>query len=197
MTRKLIITVFAFLSAVPAFSHTSQFTASPTEQPQPALRLMNDTQFATFLGRLDSAMLRSQVQLKKMDVQSLSLDVQEREELQRSHERCLQSLDNTREEIQKLLQKQTLKLDLFLLIDLNELARNLDSLDQGLVNTVAVSTSSQNQKSLGYARQVLGIDVALATDISTFQHHFLAFTGVIDATLDQADSDASLSQPQK
>ncbi len=197
MTRKLIITVFAFLSAVPAFSHTSQFTASPTEQPQPALRLMNDTQFATFLGRLDSAMLRSQVQLKKMDVQSLSLDVQEREELQRSHERCLQSLDNTREEIQKLLQKQTLKLDLFLLIDLNELARNLDSLDQGLVNTVAVSTSSQNQKSLGYARQVLGIDVALATDISTFQHHFLAFTGVIDATLDQADSDASLSRPQK
>jgi hypothetical protein len=142
-------------------------------------------------------MLRSQVQLKKMDVQSLSLDVQEREELQRSHERCLQSLDNTREEIQKLLQKQTLKLDLFLLIDLNELARNLDSLDQGLVNTVAVSTSSQNQKSLGYARQVLGIDVALATDISTFQHHFLAFTGVIDATLDQADSDASLSRPQK
>lgn len=197
MTRKLIITVFAFLSAVPAFSHTSQFTASPTEQPQPALRLMNDTQFATFLGRLDSAMLRSQVQLKKMDVQSLSLDVQEREELQRSHERCLQSLDNTREEIQKLLQKQTLKLDLVLLIDLNELARNLDSLDQGLVNTVAVSTSSQNQKSLGYARQVLGIDVALATDISTFQHHFLAFTGVIDATLDQADSDASLSQPHK
>jgi hypothetical protein len=197
MTRKLIITVFAFLSAVPAFSHTSQFTASPTEQPQPALRLMNDTQFATFLGRLDSAMLRSRVQLKKMDVQSLSLDVQEREELQRSHERCLQSLDNTREEIQKLLQKQTLKLDLFLLIDLNELARNLDSLDQGLVNTVAVSTSSQNQKSLGYARQVLGIDVALATDISTFQHHFLAFTGVIDATLDQADSDASLSRPQK
>jgi len=197
MKRKLIVTIFACLSAVPAFSHTSQFTAAPTEQPQPALRLMNDTQFATFLGRLDSAMLRSQVQLKKMDVQSLSLDVQEREELQRSHERCLQSLDNTREEIQKLLQKQTLKLDLFLLIDLNELARNLDSLDQGLVNTVAVSTSSQNQKSLGYARQVLGIDVALATDISTFQHHFLAFTGVIDATLDQAEPDASLSQPLK
>jgi hypothetical protein len=194
MNRKLIITIFAFLSAGPAFAHTSQFTTTPTEQPQAALRLMNDSQFATFLGRLDSAMLRSQLQLKKMDVQSLSLDVQERAELERSHERCLQSLDNSREEIRKLFQKQTLKLDLFLLIDLNELARNLDSLDQGLVNTVTVSASSKNQKSLAYAREVLGIDLALATDISTFQHHFLAFTGVIDATLDHADRDAP--QPQ-
>jgi hypothetical protein len=39
--------------------------------------------------------------------------------------------------------------------------------------------------------------VALATDISTFQHHFLAFTGVIDATLDQADRDASQPETQK
>jgi hypothetical protein len=194
MFRKLIIAVFAFLSAVPAFSHTSQFT---TPQTPPALRLMNDNEFAIFMGRLDSAMLRSQVQLKKMDVQSLSLDVQERQELVRNHERCLQSLDNARQEIQKLLQKQTLKLDLFLLIDMNELARNLDSLDQGLVNTVGASTSSKTKKSLGYAREVLDMDVALATDVSTFQHHFLAFTGVIDATLDQGDRDASLPQTEK
>jgi len=150
MIRKLIITVFAFLSAIPAFANTSRFS---TEQAPPALRLMNDSEFAMFLGRLDAGMLRSQVQLKKMDVQSLHLDVQDRQELVRSHERCLQSLDNSREEIQKLLQKQTLKLDLFLLIDLNELARNLDSLDQSLVNTVTASGSSGNRKSLGYARQ--------------------------------------------
>ena len=136
-----------------------------------------------------------QLQLKKMDVQSLSLDIQERQELERSHERCLQSLDNARQEIQKLQQKQTLKLDLFLLIDLNELARNLDSLDQGLVNTMAVNGGSG--KSLGYAKEVLGIDVALATDISTFQHHLLAFTGVIDATLDQGDHDAAQPETQK
>src|SRR5260221_10999139 len=133
MIRKLIITVFAFLSAIPAFANTSRFS---TEQAPPALRLMNDSEFAMFLGRLDAGMLRSQVQLKKMDVQSLHLDVQDRQELVRSHERCLQSLDNSREEIQKLLQKQTLKLDLFLLIDLNELARNLNSLDQILLSTV-------------------------------------------------------------
>ena len=158
---------------------------------------MNDNEFAIFMGRLDSAMLRSQVQLKKMDVQSLSLDIQEREELGRSHERCLQSLENARQEIQKLLQKQTLKLDLFLLIDMNELARNLDSLDQGLVNTVGANASGKTKKSLGYAREVLDMDVALATDVSIFQHHFLAFTGVIDATLDPGDRDASLPQIEK
>jgi hypothetical protein len=194
MIRKLIITVFAFLSAVPAFPNTPQFA---TGQTRPALHLMNDGEFTLFLRRLDTDMLRSQAQLKKMDVKSLSVDPQETEELGRSFNRCLQSVDNAREEIQKLSQKQTLKLDLFLLIDLNDLARNLDALDQDLVNPVAAGGSSEAQKSLGYAREVLGIDVALATDISTFQHHLLAFTGVIDATLEQADHDASQPETQK
>ena len=194
MIRKLIVTVFMFLCAVPAFSHTTQF--APV-QVHPALHLMNDSEFAIFLNRLDTDVLRSQVQLKKIDVKSLSLSPQENEELQRSYNRCLQSLDNTREEIQKLSQKQTLKLDLFLLIDLNELARNLDTLDQDLMNPATVGGSSGARKSLGYAREVLGINVALATDIFTFQHHFLAFTGVIDATLDQADRDAPQPQTQK
>jgi hypothetical protein len=189
MIRKFTIPLFALLVAIPAFANTSRL--SP-EQAQPALRLMNDSEFTTFLGRLDSGMLRSQGQLKKMDIQSVSLDPQERQELKKSQERCLQSLDNTRQEIQKLLQRQTLKLDLFLLIDLNGLARNLDSLDQDLVNNVAASG-----KSLGYAKEVLGIDMALATDISTFQHHLLAFTGVIDATLDHTDSDAPQPQSEK
>jgi hypothetical protein len=194
MIRKLIVTAFMFVSAVPAFSHTTQFTP---RQVHPALHLMNDSEFAVFLNRLDSDVLRSQVQLKKIDVKSLSLGPQENEELARSYNRCLQSLENTREEIQKLSQKQTLKLDLFLLIDLNELARNLDALDQDLMNPATVGGSNGAQKSLGYAREVLGIDVALASDISTFQHHFLAFAGVVDATLDQGDPDASQPQTQK
>ena len=41
------------------------------------------------------------------------------------------------------------------------------------------------------------MDGALATEISTFQHHFIAFTGVVDATLEQADPDASQPQIQK
>jgi hypothetical protein len=192
MNRKLIISVVAFLSAVPAFAHT---TKMPTVQPQPALHLMNDDEFAIYLKHLDTDLLRSQEQLKKMDMKSLSLDPQVGQELEKSYNRCFQSLDNARDEIQKLSQKQTLKLDLFLLIDLNELARNLDALDQGLLSPV-VGESSGAQKSLGYAREVLTMDEALAASISTFQHHFLAFTGVIDATLDQADHDVSQSLTQ-
>jgi hypothetical protein len=194
MIRKLIIAVFAVLSAVPALPHTTQFV---TGEGHPALHLMNDSEFAIFLQRLDTDVLRAQAQLKKMDVKSLNLGVQENEELARSYNRCLQSLDNAREEIQKLSLKQTLKLDLFLLIDLNELARNVDALDQSLMNPATVGASGGAQKSLGYAREVLTIDEALATDISTFQHHFLAFAGVIDATLDQGDHDASQPLPQK
>jgi hypothetical protein len=194
MIRKLIITVFAFLCAVPALPHTTQLVPG---QGHPALHLMNDSEFAIFLKRLDTDVLRAQAQLKKMDVKSLNLGLQESEELERSYDRCLQSLDNAREEIQKLSQKQTLKLDLFLLIDLNELARNVDALDQSLMNPAAVGESSGAQKSLGYAREVLTIDETLAADISTFQHHFLAFAGVIDATLDQGDHDASQPLTQK
>jgi hypothetical protein len=195
MFRNSIITVFAFLSAIPAFAHTTQFSAG---QPQPVvLRLMSDQEFATFLARLDSDLLRSQLKMKKMDVKSLSLDLQEKQELERSYTRCLQSLDDTRDEIQKLSQKQTLKLDLFLLIDLNELARNLDALDESLMNPMAVNGTSGAQKSLGYAREVLSIDGALATQISTFQHHFIAFTGVVDASLEPADPDGSQPPSQK
>src|SRR5216683_3475128 len=149
MIRKLIITVVAFLSAVPAFSHT---TKSPTVQPQPVLHLMNDDEFATYLKHLDTDLLHSQEQLKKMDVKSLNLDPRESKLLERSHNRCFQSLDNARDEIQKLLQKQTLRLDLFLLIDLNELARNLDALDEVLLNPAAVRGAGGAQKSIGYAR---------------------------------------------
>jgi hypothetical protein len=204
MFRKTIIMAFALLGSVPAFAHTTQF---PAGQPatgqavsgpaQPVLRLMNDREFSTFLQRLDSDLVRSQLQLKKMDLKSLSSDVEEKQDLERSYTQCLQSLDNTRDEIQKLSQKQTLKLDLFLLIDLNEFARSLDALDEVLLSPMAVSGAGGTQKSLGYAREVLSMDGALAAEISTFQHHFIAFTGVVDASLEPADSDASQPPTQK
>lgn len=199
MLRRTIVMVFAFLGAIPAFAHTTQFPTSQaaTGQAQPVLRLMNDREFGIFLGRLDSSLIRSQQQLKKMDVQSLSMDLQEKQDLRRSYAQCLQSLDNTRDEIQKLSQKQTLKLDLYLLIDMNELARNLDALDDVLLNPMAVNGQSGARKSLNYARQVLSIDGALATEISIFQQHFIAFTGVVDATLEQPGQDESNPQSQK
>jgi hypothetical protein len=204
MIRKLFITAFAILGAIPALASNTKYDTGQvasgqvaTGQAQPVLRLMNDREFSNFLERLDSDLLRSQAQMKKMDLKTLNLDLQEKQELERGYSRCLQSFDDTRDEIQKLSQKQTLKLDLFLLIDLNELARNLDALDEALMNPATVSGTSGVQKSLGYAREVLGIDGALATEISTFQHHFIAFTGVVDASLEPADPDASQTPAQK
>ena len=83
-----------------------------------------------------------------MDLKSLSSDVEEKQDLERSYIQCLQSLDNTRDEIQKLSQKQTLKLDLYLLIDLNDLARTLDAMDEVLLNPATVNGTSGAQKSL-------------------------------------------------
>lgn len=199
MLRKAMITAIAILGAIPAYARTTQFPAAQAAkgQAQPVLRLMNDREFSAFLVRLDSDLVRSEQQLKKMDVKSLNLDTQDKRDLERSYSQCLQSLDDTRDEIQKLSQKQTLKLDLYLLIDLNDLARTLDAMDEVLLNPATVGGTSGAQKSLGYAREVLNIDGALASETSTFQHHFIAFTGVVDATLDQSEPDPSQPELQK
>jgi len=199
MFRRSIILAFALLIALPALANTTQLTPGhPATAPaQPVLRLMNEREFSAFLARLDEDLVRSELQLKKMDVKSLTPDLQAMQDLERSHEQCLQSLDNTREEIRKLAQKQTLKLDLFLLIDLNELARNLDALDEVLVNPAAVNGTTRAVKSLGYAKQVLNMDVTLTNQTSTFQHHFIAFTGVVDASMEQPEQDPAQPDSQK
>ena len=183
MIRKFSMMVFALIIALPALPHARQ---APTGQNHLALHLMNNTEFALFLKRLDIGALRWKSQLRNVDVKSLGLEHGETEELERTYNLCLQALDNTREEIQKLSQKQTLKLDFLLLVDLNELARDLDGLNRDLADPVTVRGRSAAQKSLGYAREVLDIDVALAPHISEFQHHVLAFAGVIDAARDHA-----------
>ena len=55
-----------------------------------------------FLEHLDAELMRSHKQLNKMEVRSLSLDFQEQRELESSYNRCLQSVDSARDEIQKL-----------------------------------------------------------------------------------------------
>jgi hypothetical protein len=69
---------------------------------------MNDTEFALFLARLNTAVLGWEAQLRSVDVKSQGLDADDRGELERSYSLCLQSLGSTREEIQKLSEKQTL-----------------------------------------------------------------------------------------
>src|ERR1700735_5146384 len=73
--------------------------------------LMNNREFSVFLKRLDAGVLRWQTQLRTVDTKSLRFDPEDRLELERSYRSCVESVRNTREEIQKLSQKQTLKLD--------------------------------------------------------------------------------------
>ncbi len=186
MIRKLGITAFALLIALPAFPETRQ---PPTGQMSPGLRLMNNGEFALFLARLDTAALRWEVQLKNVDVKSLGLVSDDGTELERSESLCLQSLDNTREEIQELSQKQTLRMDLLLLVDLNDLARSLDGFDRDLANAATAGNNSATEKSLGYVKGILGIDMALALYTAEFQNHVVAFAKVIDSQLEQADKE--------
>jgi hypothetical protein len=183
MLRKLAMIGFALLVALPAFPDTRP---PLTEQASPALHLMNDGEFALFLARLDAATLQWEAQLKSVDLKSLGLAPQDAGELEGSYRVCLQSLEDTRAEIQKLSQKQTLRTDLLLLVDLNDLARNLDGLDRDLANS-ATAEGSGARKSLGYVREVLGIDAALGTHAAEFRNHVFAFAKVIDATLDQSE----------
>jgi hypothetical protein len=192
MMPRLAIIVFAFLIAVPAFPDVRQ---SPTGPSQAALRVMSNNEFTLFLGRLDTGLLRWKAQLSRMDIRSVSLDSQEGKELERTYNLCLQSLDNARQEIQNLSSKQTLKLDFLLLLDLNDLARNLDELSRNLTN-VAGRRSSAAEKSLGYAREVLGSDVALAPYLVEFQRHLLAFAAIIDATSTKLNREQNPPQTQ-
>src|ERR1700680_4651539 len=99
MMRQLAVAVFVLLIAVPAFPDVRE---APTGQVYPALHLMSNNEFILFLRRLDTAALRWKVHLGHLDVKSLNLNRQAAEELERNYYLCLQSLDNTREEIQKL-----------------------------------------------------------------------------------------------
>lgn len=187
MIRKLAVLLFALVLVLPAFSDTRH---SPANENHAALHVMNNAEFAGFLQNLDADLLIWRARLKSVNVSSLALEPQDGKEISSSHRFCVRALDNTREEVHTLLQRQTLKFDFLLLVDLDELARNLDRLSSDLANAVGSPKRSTAQKSLGYAREVLAIDQALSPEVSTFKQHIVAFAGMIDATLDvpgQAD----------
>jgi hypothetical protein len=186
MLRKLAVVAFALLVALPAFPDTRP---PSIEQASPALHLMNDTEFALFLAHLDGAALQWEAQLRSMDVKSLGLGRQDTGELEEGYSRCLQSLGDAREEIQKLSRKQTLRTDLLLLVDLNDLARNLDGLDRDLATAATADGGAAPRKSLSYVRAVLGIDSALGAHTDEFRNHVFAFAKVIDASLDQTEKE--------
>lgn len=183
MIRKPAAFLLALILGVPAFADTRK---SQVDGGHSGLHVMNDTEFAVFLQKLDADVVAWKARLETDDISSLALDTQERKEIGRSYRLCLKTLENTREEIRTLSTKQTLKFDFLLLVDLDELARDLDRLNSNLANPITAQRRTA-QKSLGYARDVLAIDVALAPQVAAFQQHILAFAGMIDATLDAAD----------
>ena len=147
---------------------------------------MNDTEFSAFLKRLDADLLNWKKRLASLPVASLTVEPQEAQELRRSHTICLQVIANTREDIQRLSKKQTLKNDFLLMVDLNALARSLDRLSSNLASPVTVRKVSTAQKSLGWAREVLAMDIALGAHKNDMERHVVALAGLVDAALERA-----------
>ena len=158
---------------------------------------MNDTEFSAFLKRLDADLLNWKKRLASLPVASLTVEPQEAQELRRSHTICLQVLESTREDIQPLAKKQTLKNDFLLMVDLNALVRSLDRLSSNLANPVTVKTVSTAQKSLGWAREVLAMDIALGAHKNDMERHVLALAGLVDAALERANQNADHSENRK
>jgi hypothetical protein len=183
MIRRLAIIGLTLLWAAPA---SAQFRLKPTAEEVSALRLMNDTEFTEFLRRLDADIVSWKARLRTVDVASLRIGPEDAKELRRSYNLCVLALESARGDIEQLTPKQTLKLDLLLLMDLSELARSLDRLSSDLASPITVEKPIYAQKSLGWARDVLSIDVALAAQIHQMQHHLLAMAGLLDAALDVA-----------
>lgn len=163
--------------------------ASPVMQEIPAssddavLRAMDSREFNRFLKMLDTDVAAWQIRFKNIDVSTSGVKYQEQEELGKRYDSCLELLERIRNEITRLSQEQTSKLDLLLLIDLNVLARNLDGLSVNLASPLTVQGTSAAHKFLGWAQEVLGIDEELARRITEFQYHVLALAGVWDAAL--------------
>jgi hypothetical protein len=192
MIRKPAALLLAMILGIPAFADTRK---SQIDESHSGLHVMNNTEFAVFLQKLDANVVAWKARLESDDISSLALDTQERKEIGRSYRLCLKTLDNTREEIRTLSAKQTLKFDFLLLVDLDELARDLDRLNSDLANTITAQKRTA-QKSLGYARDVLAIDAALAPQVAAFQQHILAFAGMMDATLEATDRGEEPSSAQ-
>jgi hypothetical protein len=149
----------------------------PASSNNAALRAMDSRQFHRFLKILDTNVAVWQARLKTIDVIRLGAEYQEQVEIERRYDSCQEALGRIRDEVTKLSQEESLKLDLLLLIDLNALARNLDGLSVNLASPFTVQGMSAAQKSLGWAKEVLRIDEELAPRMTEFQYHALALAG--------------------
>lgn len=160
---------------------------SPASLDNSALRVMDTMQVSRFLKMLDTDLVKWEARLRKLDVASLGVEFQEQKEIESIYDSCLEALDSIREDITKLSEKQTPKLDLLLLLDLNALARNLDGLSVNLASPLTLQEMSAVKKSLGWAKDVLEINKELSLHITAFQYHLFALAALQDTTSKPAE----------
>lgn len=189
--------LIAALALAPAFPAYSESRPDSTAQASPALHLMNETEFATFLSRFNAAQLHWEEELKSLDARSLSLNLEreDRAALEQSYGLCLESLNMMGQQARELSRKQTMRGDLLLLVDMDDLARNLDELDRDLASASAAAQYDAAPKALSYVREILGINTALAASVAEFQNHVFAFAKLIDARLAETDEDPPAPLP--
>ncbi len=189
---KLAILIFTLTLAAPAMAQVG-----PASPDAPGLRLMNNNEFNQFLKRVDADVVNWKARLKTFNLAALGAEPQEEKQLRSSYVLSLQALENMRTDIRALSRQQSLKLDLMLLVDLNGLARSLDRLSSDLANPAAVRQPAAARKSLGWAREVLAMDTALAAHLAAIQQHSLALAGLMDAAVERSDPNAQQSQRRR
>ncbi len=194
MRSKLVILIFMLTLAVPAMAQVGSTVAAPDA---PGLRLMNNNEFSQFLKRVDADVVNWKARLKTFNLAALGVEPQEEKQLRSSYVLSVQALENMRTDIRALSRQQSLKLDVMLLVDLNGLARSLDRLSSDLANPAAVRQPAAARKSLGWAREVLAMDTALAAHLAAIQQHSLALAGLMDAAVERSDPNAQQSQRRR
>lgn len=152
----------------------------PASSNDDVLRAMDSREFNRFLKKLGTDVATWQMRMKNIDVATSGVKHQEQEDIGRRYDSCQEAFERIRNDLTKLSQDQTLKLDLLLLIDLNVLARSLDGLSVNLASPFTVQGTRAAHKLLGWAEEVLGIDEELAPRITEFQYHVVALAGVWD-----------------
>lgn len=194
MNGVLVGALFAWVVSTPVLAQAPRRFASADRQ---ALRLFNADEFRRFLVQLDTDAIRWQAQLKAVDIASLGAGQQEQKELEKNSVLCLRAIEHSRSDIKTLLENQSLKDEILLLIDLGELDRDLDRMASALTNPVLVAEPSSAQKAMRYAKEVLSVDRESTAYSLEFQEHVLALAKLVDHVLAQPQLSDGPSRNQK
>jgi len=182
MNLTVAVGLVSLMISTPVFAQAPQHS---TKADESALRLLNADEFHRFLQRLDRDTTHWQARLRALDIASLGAEQQERRQLEASFRLCIQALEHSRSDVKRLLENQAMKDQVLLLIDLDELNRDLDRVASALANPVSSKAPGAPQKSLGYAKDVLSVDRKSTVYALELQRQVVALAKLMDAILAQ------------